>query len=395
MIRRLKGIQELFRREIRIVTKDINIMSVILLAPLFYSFFYGSVYINKVERDVPVVVVDMDRTNTTQKLIRMLDAHQMISVTETVPDYSTGIAEINNSDSQCMIFIPKGFEAELKSGKGGFIKIYLNTSRFLVSNDLNLAINEVLGYFNAGIKLKYFQTQGYTIEESKQLIEPVNTDLRPLFNYTESYGEFLIPGILVLVLQQTLLIGLSESMAKERENNTLGELYEKSNYSTLAMVNGKGLFYFILFSAYALLFYTINFALFKINFKGSIPAVIVMTFLLLFAVIYIAIFVSSFFKRKIVALQFLSFLSFPVFLMSGYSWPMHSMPLPLQWIANLIPSTPYLGAFIRITQMGAGFGDVLPEIFHLMIIASAAFALVYIRLDKLAAREKNLAEIKV
>ena len=65
-----KSIKKIFIRELRLVSKDINIISVILIAPLFYSFFYGSIYYNKMETNVEISVLDLDNSSTSHKIIR-------------------------------------------------------------------------------------------------------------------------------------------------------------------------------------------------------------------------------------------------------------------------------------------------------------------------------------
>jgi len=83
----LKAIINIFSRELKSVAKDVNIISLIILAPVFYSLFYGSMYINKVERELPVVVLDNDRSETSKSLLRRINAHQIIDIIENVPDY--------------------------------------------------------------------------------------------------------------------------------------------------------------------------------------------------------------------------------------------------------------------------------------------------------------------
>jgi ABC-2 type transport system permease protein len=390
MIKSLGNIVNVFKREVHLITHDVNIISVLLLAPIFYSFFYGSIYFNKVETDVPIAVVDMDHSDISTKLTRMLDAHQLISVSEVLPDYNTAKTDLEKGNIQGIVFLPKGFESDLKSGKGADIKAYLNTTKFLVSNDINKAINEVVGTLSMSARLKYFQANGYSYDQAKEMIEPVRLDMRPMFNFTESYGDFLIPAILVLILHQTLLIGLSESIAKEREQKLLPELINYSNRNVFNAINGKGLFYFLLFSSYAFLFFVINFFVFKINFLGNAFALALLTAEMLLAVIYMSIFISSFFKRKIIALQFLTLTSYPLFLMSGYSWPMNSMPWFLQALSNTIPLTPYLNAFVRITQMGAGWNDVFPQIIQLAVQMFIAFIASALRMNVLFNNEQQI-----
>lgn len=382
-MKRINGALNAFRREIRSITRDMDIITIILIAPLFYAFFYGSVYLNKSEHDVPVTVVDMDHSSLSANLIRYLDSHQLVSVNGVLSDYGSAINKVYSMESQAVLYIPDGFEASLKEGNDTDLKLYLNTTRFLISNDINKAVNEVTATMAGAVKLRFFQAQGYSYTQAKEMIEPLDSQVHSLFNPTESYGDFLIPGLLVLILQQTLLIGLSESISKERENKSIGELFYSAGRSVSAMVNGKGAFYFLMYSAYALFFYTVHFSVFKISFRGSVSALIILTGLFLIAVVYLSIFISSFFSRKIVSLQVIAFTSYPVFLMSGYPWPIQAMPLYIRVIAQLLPSTPYLDAFGRIVHMGAGWNDVLPQMWHIILLIIIGMIISWLRMRSL------------
>lgn len=380
----LQDIKKIFIREIRLIARDKNIISVILIAPLFYAFFYGSIYFNKAETNVEISIIDNDVSATSRKITRFLDASQSLSVTNIISNMEEGKKKLIDNDAKAIFYLPKGFEETLKKGKQAKLKIYLNGTRFLVSNDINKAINEVIGYVNAGITVNYYETKGNNFEQSKALAIPINMDIRPLFNFTDSYGDFLIPAILILILQQTLLIGFSQSIAKERENKTFPTLFKLGKWNPLTIIYGKGLFYLLLFGSYSIFFFIVSFGVFKLPNLGNFLPLFIITSLLLIAVINFSVFVASFFHRKIVALQFLTLTSYPIFLISGYSWPFSLMPTYLKVFANILPSTPYLGAFTRITQMGASIIDVLPEIIHLLLLTIIGKILAYYRIKHLS-----------
>jgi ABC-2 type transport system permease protein len=389
----LKAIKEIFRRELRLTARDINIITIIILAPLFYSFFYGSIYMKKVEREVPVVVLDEDHSQTTKNIIRHLDAHQMINIVGSVNDFKSGIDKINSREAYGLIYFAKDFESGLKLYKGATVKTYLNTTLFLVSNDINIAVNEVIINENSDIKLKFFEKAGYSYEQSQGLIEPVKYEIRSLYNTAESYGEFLIPGILILIIQQTLLIGLAESLAKEREMGTAGELYEMGGRNIFAIIQGKGLLFFILYSAFSFMFFTFQYWVFNMQIHGSIFVIAIFTFLLVTASIYFGIFIASFFKRKIMALQFLTISSYPVFFVSGYSWPLMAMPLWVRHIGDFLPSTPFMSAFIRITRMNAGLNETMPEFLHLLCLTVFLYIIAHLRLKQLFKKSTSNKEV--
>jgi ABC-2 type transport system permease protein len=86
MRRRISGLFAVLQREINFILKDKDLIVIILLSPIFYACFYGSAYFYKSEHDVPVAVVDMDKSSLSQQLIRNLDAHQLININEVLPD---------------------------------------------------------------------------------------------------------------------------------------------------------------------------------------------------------------------------------------------------------------------------------------------------------------------
>jgi len=378
-----RNLVAVFRRETEIILHDRNIIIVLLLAPVVYALFLGTIFNNKIETDVPIVVVDDDRTGISRTLIRSLDSQQSLQVTEIVPGFQLAEEEIVDSKAQAIVFIPRDFEGGLKSGRAVNLEVYLNTSRFLPSNDINKAVSEVVLTISAGIRLKYFQTKGLSTEQAQKLVQPVSGDIRPLFNVTDSYGDFLLPGLFILILQQTLLFGLSLSVAREREMKTFASLNAASGQNSLVSVLGKGAPYFLLYSSYTIFLLAVFFSIFRLSVLGSVSALVALMAVFLIAIIGFAVFVSSFFKQEIQALQFLVFSSMPLFLMSGYSWPVWAMPWPLRAITYLLPSTPLFQTFVRVTQMGAGWQHIWPDLLHLLILAIGWIVLAQWRIRRL------------
>jgi ABC-2 type transport system permease protein len=389
MKRRMTGLFVILKREIGIIIKDIDIRSIILLAPLFYSFFYAAVYFNKAERDVPVAVIDLDKSTLSQKLIKNIDSDEYLNIIGEASDYLSARDMIYRETVQAVIIIPKGFESSVKSHQGTSIKLLINSTRFLVSNDINKAMNDVVLNFNNDIKIITLQQLGYNYNQAVVISEPLHEEVKFLFNPSETYGDFLIPGILILILQQTLLMGISESVSRERELGTFGDLFTKSKHSVSAAIAGKSMFYLMLFGSYALLFLTLHFNLFSINQKGNWLLIFFMTFLFLLTVICFGFFIASFIRKKLLTLQIMALSSYPVFFLSGYSWPLKSMPWFLLAISQFIPFTPFINAFARITQMGAGLYDVIPQILQLIVLSIVGLISLYYRMKYVLIHESH------
>lgn len=346
-----KNLFTIAKKEFEIVRSELSIFAIVFLAPLFFAFFYATVYMNKVETDVPVAVVNMDKSETAAKITRFLDSHALLKIENDNSDYNRAKKLLHNENVQGIVYIPVNFEKHLKSGKGADVKVYLNTTRFLVSNDINKAVNEVIATVGAGVRIKFFQAKGYSYEQAKQMIEPLRVDMRSLFNFTEGYGDFMIPGLLLLILQQTLLLGVGQSVAKEKEEGTL--IKNLKNFTSGTIIFGKFLFYFPLFLTLTIFFYLVCFGIFSIPLNASLWSIILIVSLHLTAIYFLGFFVATYFTKKISALQFMAFSSLPLFLISGFSWPTSQMPFVIQWFAALIPSTASLKIMTNHTIIGA------------------------------------------
>ncbi len=382
MIRRY--FMSVFWREVDIIRHDRNIMIVLLLAPVAYALFLGTIFIAKIETNIPIIVIDNDHSELSRTLVRDLDSHQLLKVSEVSSDFEMARRDIIESDIQAIVYIPYDFEAVLKSGRAVDLQVYLNTARFLPSNDINKAVSAVALTIAAGIRLRYFQAKGMNTEEAEELVQPLRDDIRPLFNIAESYGDFLLPGLLVLILQQTLLFGFALSIAREREKNTLTTLMDMAGGNSLTAVLGKGAPYLVLYASYTIFSFVVFFALFKLNVSGSLSALTVLLALFLISLIGFSTWISSFFKKEIQALQFLVFTSMPLFLMSGYAWPVWSMPWPLRALTQLFPSTPLFNAFVLVAQTGAGWEHIMPYLFHLLALTIIWIAMAQWRIRRLS-----------
>jgi ABC-2 type transport system permease protein len=375
-----------FNRELRRIRKDFDIISIILLAPLLYTFLYGSFYILKTESDVPVAVIDYDNSPESRDFIKNLDASQLISVEGITGSFDKARQMLYRDNIQGVVFIPDGFGRDMLLNSGTSIKLYLNTQRFLPSNDINKSINEIIIEYAQKNRVKIFNAKGFNSEQARFMAEPLKEDIRYIGNPTGTYGDFILPGLFLLIFQQTLLMGLSESIAKENEESGFRSLFRTGRFNIPAIMGGKAIFYFLLYFTFAVFFYTVQFSIFKVNFAGSYPVLLTFTVLFLLTIIVHFFIAGTFFKSKMFALQVMAFTSYPVFFISGYAWPASAMPGILVYISQLIPITPFFSAYIRIVEFGADLKDVLPEIIHLFILLIAGTGILLWRLKHIKNR---------
>ncbi|MEJ2901471.1 ABC transporter permease [Pedobacter panaciterrae] len=379
-----QSIIKLFLREAALVAKDHSLLLTLLIAPLLYAFFYGSIYINKEEQNVKLAVVDDDHSRLSRLLQQNIDNSPIVELIH-FPNLEEAKEQMYRGNCQGYFYIPKGTESNLLTLKQSNVVLAVNAARFLPSSDILMNVQQICLTIGAGVRLQYFQkSEGMSSTIAMQNVLPVNLDYRPMFNERSSYGAFLLPGLLALILQQTLLIGLSESVAGERQHSRIGE-WLRGGIST--GIWGKGLFYLFLFSAYAFFFLNVNYNLLNLPMRGNGFELSVLLILFILTLIPMAQFIGSLFKSQLLCLQMMAFSTYPIFLITGYSWPFESLPLAVQWLSKLLPTTPFIQIYSSIVQSGASLSANPSALIHLILLWCFYSVIAYIRLNML---KKNL-----
>ena len=384
----MKDIFQILKREIRSVSKDSSLFLILLMAPILYAFMYGSIYLNKGEEKVKLALIDNDGSAVSRLLTQQLNTSPMIDV---VPSSSISEAQekMHKGEVEGFFYIQKDLEKSILSQKQANVNLVLNASRFLPSSDLLSTVTKVCLTVGAGVRKTYFSKQGMNDDKSMKMTNPINMDYRPLYNSSMTYGSFLLPGLLAIILQQTLLIGVAASLTSEREEKKLKDLYRISGFNISKLIFGKSILYFCVFMMFGMFFAMVNFSVFGIVVRGSYLDLAFVTAVFIYAVIILGMLVGSFFKTKLFAFQVLVFSSYPIFLVTGYSMPYQALPIAVQVFSDFLPTSPFLRVYISIVQAGGSIGDNWPSVVHLIILLQILLVLLMVRINYLLKNEAS------
>jgi len=378
----LSRFKDILNDELKQVIDNHSILLTVIIAPLLYASLLGTIYIQKDIEGISLGVVDTDNTATTLGLTHLLSASPKIDVKYTIHSYEEAIDLMYKQKIQGFLWFPKGFEKHLLKLEGADVKMFLNTTRFLPSNDLNKAINTIMMTVGSGVRLRYFEAHGINPKHAMELINPVLPEIRPIYNPTNNYGDFLLPGLLFLILQQTLLIGMGESVAVDNEEGKFRK-YLKGENSVLNYITGKSAYYLFLYFAYFLIFFWGVYPSLGVTNHGNTFALLTVGMIFAGVVSLLSILLGSFVKSQALYMGILAFSTYPFFMTSGYSWPVVAMPIPIQWLAQIIPTTHFLHAGTRIVVMGGSWGDVASDIYKLLILLGVLALLTAWRLNSM------------
>ncbi len=245
-----QGINDLFyiwKREFQTTFRDQGVLIFFILVPLGYPLLYSFIYDNEVVREVPAVVVDDSHSSLSREYLRKVDATPDIKIVSYCADMEEAKQMLKNRRAYGIIYIPSDFSDNIAKGKQTQVSIYCDMSGLLYYKSMLLANTAVSLNMNKDIKIA---RSGNTTDRQDEITAyPIEYEEISIFNPTAGFAAFLIPAVLVLIIQQTLLLGIGLAAGTARENNRFKDLVPINRHynGTLRIVLGKGLSYFLVY----------------------------------------------------------------------------------------------------------------------------------------------------
>ncbi len=361
---------EVWFNEYKTVFRDPGVIMLFLIAILIYPLIYSIAYNTELSKEVPITIVDNDNSEYSRKLISMLDATDEIKVLNVTSNFELAKEEFKKQDINGIIKIPKDFDNKILGFQSANVIVYADASYMLIYKQIATAANMAIGTYSAGIEITRRTAQGETLEKSMIERDPLPLEVYSLYNPRGGYATYILPALFIMMLQQTLFlgIGLLGGTFKER---SLGEFLTrigKKKSGPLSIVMGKSMAYYTIYLINSAFIFVIVSSIFKLPMRGSYFEVFLLLTPFIFASIFMGLTMSTFFKRREHALMILLFTSIPIIFLSGFSWPLDAMPQWQVWLAQILPSTPGINGYLTLTQKGGDFSYITGNLQHLGIL---------------------------
>lgn len=396
----VQGIHDLFyiwKQEFRTTFRDQGVLIFFVFVPLVYPLIYSFIYTNETIREVPTVVVDNSRSSLSREYLRKVDASPETSIVAHCADMEEAKLMLKDRKAYGIIYIPAHFSDDIARGKQTQVSIFCDMSGLLYYKALLTANTNVSLAMNADIKMK--RAGNSTARQDEITAYPIEYEDVAIFNPTNGFAAFLIPAVLILIIQQTLLLGIGLSAGTAREQNRFKDLVPINRHynGTLRIVMGKGLSYFMVYSLVAVYILCVVPRLFSLN-QIAIPGVLTLFALpYLAACIFFAMTASIAIRNRETCMLLFVFTSVPLLFLSGISWPGAAMPEFWRYFSYIFPSTFGINGYVRINSMGATLNEVSFEYQALWIQTGIYFlttCLVY-RWQIIQSRKKGVISYKL
>ncbi|HFK5545146.1 TPA: ABC transporter permease [Elizabethkingia anophelis] len=363
----MKEFLRLLKREFKLFVANDTLRSVFFLAPILYAVLLGFVYQSGKVENIPVLVVDRDNTPLSNQLTDMLDDNSSIKVIKYIQEPQSIKDEVIKNEAAAVVMIPAKFEADMLQKKYPELNVYVNTGNVLTANFASKALQLTIGTFSAGASIKGLQKMGMPAVKAATQYEPFKTNYITLFNTTSNYLIFMWPAMLAVVLQQVILLAMAVSFAAEFQRGSfIKEYYGMRRWAFPTMLIKVIPIWF--FSILIVGIYYLMHMIFKVPMPEGIFNFILLTAVFVGSASFLGVFISILIPDALKATQILMVLASPSFIISGFTWPLSAMPAAVQFLANIIPLTPFLQAFkILLIQKGS-VELTFPYLQHLIIL---------------------------
>ena len=357
----MRGFWAVLRKELLQMRRDVGTLRFALMVPVFQLVLFGLIDTNV--QHVPTAVFDQSQTPDSRALVRDFVNTSYFDVIEFVPSRAALRERIVAARVSVGIEIPPDYARKRLDNQPADFMVLIDGSDSSVSSATLAATN--------GLSLQK------SLEEIGQRTGIKELPVQPfpmlLFNPDSRSANLLIPGLVAILLTFSGTVLAAFSIVRERERGTLEQLMV-TPASPVAVVLGKLLPYLMLGFVQLLLVLLLMVFVFRVPIHGNVFLLLVLSVIYLFSLLALGLLVSSRANTQMEAIQGAQGFLLPSIMLSGYIFPLSSLPAPLRVISKVLPATHFISISRGIIIRGAGFMDLWPDVLALLILAGILVA---------------------
>lgn len=373
MLAGLKRVGHLLTKELIELRSDPRLFGIVIMAPIVQLFVLGYAATTDV-KDIPLLVADGDRSAESRRLIDRFDASANFYIVDVVTGDGAVEQHLEHGTAWMALTIPVGFSTDVASGRPTKVQVIADGTD---SNSTSVA----LGYARSVVAL-------YSAERSAQRVPggvraaPIDADIRVWFNPRLESREFMVPGIVALLLLVVTTNLSAMAIVREREVGTLEQL----NVTPLArweLIVGKLLPYALIGMIDVVLVTVVAVYWFQVPFLGSFPLLFACSAMYLLSTLGLGLFISTISQTQQQASMTATFFFLtPMIYLSGFTFPIENMPDWIQYVTYAIPLRYFLVIVRGIFLKGVGVEVLWPQMAALLACGLVLIALATLRSSK-------------
>ena len=375
----MKDFLKLLRIEFKRIFSNSVLLAIFIGAPIFYGVLFGYVYKQAKVINLPIVIIDEDHSPMSDKIIEAFEDNEALLVSDIRYTAGNILDEMPVKQFDAVITLPTNFEADILQKRHPEIRVDLNMANILNANTASKNIQAVLMTLNAGIEIEGLKKSGLHPTQAAASYESFKINFNKLYNSSGNYINFMLPGLLIAIMQQIIFLAMALVFARDFEDGHFGVLVKKSKSSLyhIALKSTP----FIIMIPIMWFFISLLFDYFRINADIYNLPMLLLTTTLTMASMCIGMLFSIAIPSQLKATELLMVISTPAFILSGFTWPTLAFPDAIANVATYIPSTQFLSGFRKIAFYGGDVSSIKSEVNTLLMICCVSFVVLALLLQ--------------
>ncbi len=353
------------RKELLQVKRDPKMIRLMLLAPIFQLIVFGYAITSDVQH-ITTAILDMDNTSQSREFVRRFTSvPRYFKVVDTLSSPRPIDKLLDSGDAQMAIWIPKGFAADLGRGKQAEVQFILDASDSKAASIIGGYVNAVTAGFSRDVLTRFAASSGGSLGALPQ----IDARVRVWYNPDMRSVNFMVPGVICLILLIVTMMNTSLAVVREREIGTLEQLIV-TPIRPIELMIGKIVPFVLMGIVDVLLIVAVAVFWFKVPIAGSMLLLLGLTIVFLSTSLGLGLLVSTVSHTQQQAMMTSFFVIQPSILLSGFMFPIDSMPRAIQIITYAIPLRYFLEIIRGIFLRGVGLEALWPQALCLLVLGS-------------------------
>ena len=370
-----RGFRSIFYKEVIQISRDPLTLALMLLVPMIQLMVFGYA-INTDVRNIKTAVYNLDPGPQSRDLLHAFENTDYFQIVR----YVGSDEELNNSivtgRVKVGIKIPPDYSDRLLANRQATVLVLIDGSDSSIATQ-SLQVASQVGLTESLARL------GTELQGSGSRTSQLPIEIRPkmLFNPDSRSANFMVPGLIAVILQIITTLLTAFSIVREREQGTLEQLLV-TPVRPFGLMLGKLVPYGLIGIVETFTVLTVMRLVFDVPIKGSLLLLLSLSILFLFTALAIGLLISTKAQNQMQALQLAWLIMLPSVLLSGFMFPRDSMPVIMRFIGYMVPATHFMEIIRGIVLRGATLVDLLPEVLTLILMGLVLLVLSAFRFRK-------------
>jgi ABC-2 type transport system permease protein len=356
------------RKEMHQIARDGRTLLILVFIPAFFLVLYGWA-LNFDIRDIALAVDDRDGSSESRELVSAFVNSGYFVYAGPVRSPADADRVMNTNEARAILVIPEGLARRVRAGDVAEVQVLIN------GDNANTATT-VVGYASAILRTISAQYRAVPVEP------PIVVEPRIWYNPELRSALYLVPGLIAFIMMLTATVSTTLSIVREKERGTMEQI-RMAPIGVGEYVAGKTLPYLALSLAAAVLILLVSRALFGLPMRGSPVLLLVAMTLFLAGALGTGLLISTLADTQDIAFQAALLVAFlPTFILSGFIFPISSMPVAVQVVTYAVPARYFLIALRGVVLKGVELPVIVPQLVALTVYATAVLGLAALRLKR-------------